>query len=327
MPRSALPADLSSFQQQLIGTWTNQDLPGTGKGGTADPYSYNVMVLPQASPQSPNQGLGYILKNFTYYETIVFRGSEDIASPVAAPNRGGTYQQTPFALFYDQQVRFAEGPGIGTIVHEENGAWLHLQTEQQQVGPYPYPPDNPLYEPGSPQPQPPGMTMCKQISVPHGVSVLALGSYSSNAGTPVISDAESVLPVPAGLSTTPYAETLDTPGDYQNPQPQLTNQVTLPLQQALADLATAGHAINSYIYCQVESDNGGTVVNIPFEDRRAALAGYSAEYWLLSYDGGSNYDIVAYTQRILLAIPIGGTTYTFPHPTSNVLTRQVAGRP
>lgn len=320
MPRKAEPAELSIFQRKLIGTWTNQNLPGTNKGDKNSPYSYNVMPLPQQSPQQGTD-LGYILKNFKYYETIVFNGPEAVASPAAAPNRGGAYQQTPYVLFYDQQIRFAEGPGTGTVVHEENGAWLHLETERQQVGPYLYPPDNPTYEQGQPKPQSPQQTMCKQISVPHGVSVLALGSFSENAGEPKIPDAPTVLPNPDSIGIAPYGAELNAPGNYQNPQPEWTQQIALPLQNAIGDLGTAGHTVSNYIYCQVDAKNGGTVANIPFEQRKAALAGYSAEYWLLSCDGGTNYDILAYTQRIQLDIPIGGKRYTFWHPTSNVLTR------
>jgi hypothetical protein len=41
----------------------------------------------------------------------------------------------------------------------------------------------------------------------------------------------------------------------------------------------------------------------------------------MSLDGGTNYDILAYHQEIVLDILIGDDHYTFPHPTSNVLTR------
>lgn len=321
MPREADPAELSIFQQKLIGTWANRNLPGVNQGDEHSPYSYNVMPLPQKSPQE-GRDLGYILKNFRYYETIAFQGPGAVAGPVSAPNRGGAYQQTPYGLFYDQQIRFAEGPAMGSIVHEENGAWLHLQSERQQIGPYLYPPDDPAFEPGDPPPQPPERTMCKQISVPHGVSVLALGTFAQCTGTPKIADAPPVVPTPEGLDVAPYDEVLDTRGNYQNPHPELTLQIHQPLQQAIEDLGAFGHPVSNYIYCQVGTEEqGGSVANIPFEGQKAALAGYSAEYWLLSYDGGIRYDILAYTQRILLRIPVGGRSWTFPHPTCNVLTR------
>ena len=53
--------------EYLVGTWTNEDLGGAQAGGGRDnPFSYNVMVLPQKQG-SPH---GYILKNFKYYEEM-----------------------------------------------------------------------------------------------------------------------------------------------------------------------------------------------------------------------------------------------------------------
>jgi hypothetical protein len=322
MPNAIAPASLSVFQQQLIGTWTNQNLPGVGKGDTSSPYSYCVMVLPQQSPQGPPpQNTGYILKNFTLYEKINFKGPSTIAAPASASNRGGTYQQTAYALFYDQQVRFAEGPGLGKLTHEENGAWLHLQTEPQQIGPYLWPTDNPAHEVGPVPPQPPNLTICKQISVPHGNSVLAQGNFQVNAGSPAIPNADPVLPTPQGLDTTPYSNVIAVPGNYQNPDPQVTQNIALPLQRAVSDLEAAGRGVTDHIFCQVDTNTAGGVLNTVFEDRKATVVGYDAQYWLLSCDGGKSYDILAYAQRILLSIRIGGTLYAFPHPTCNVLSR------
>lgn len=318
MPKAVDPIELSIFQQQLIGTWTNQILPGTGKGDETSPYSYNIMVLPQDSPQSPTQDLGYILKNFTYYEKIRFNGPgpEFITVPGTAPNRGGDYQQTPYALFYDQQVEFAQGPDCGKIVHLENGAWLHLQTEKQPIGPYG---DKPV-EPGEPQPQPANRTIAKQISIPHGVSVLALGAFTENKGAPIIPDGPDVLP--KGLPTDPYKQKLDKMDNYQNPEPKLTANIHAPLQDAVKDLAAAGTPVTNFIYCQVDTKNGGGVLNIPFETRKAELESYSAQYWLLSTNGGANYNILAYTQTIALNIKIKeDKVHTFLRPTTNVVTR------
>jgi hypothetical protein len=321
MPRAAHPAELSIFQQHLIGTWTNQNLPGTGKGDASSPYSYNVMPLPQESRQPSGQDTGYILKNFTLYETVTFHGTDAaVTVPGAATNRGGAYAQTAYALFYDQQVRTPEGPAAGKIVHLENGAWLHLQTEPQIIGPYGYPSGDPLHEKGDPVPQPPGMTIAKQISVPHGNSVLALGSFSMRDGSPDIPDAPSVFPVPDGLNTAPYSQALDSPANYQNPQPAFALGITSTLQQAVSDLESAAKPVLSYIHCHVDTVNGGAVMNIPFEIRKAALTRYVADYWLLSLDG-VNYDTLAYVQTMELAIMVNGARYTFPHATANVISK------
>lgn len=321
MPRAAHPAELSIFQQNLIGTWTNQKLPGTGKGDASSPYSYNVMPLPQETPQPSGPDAGYILKNFTLYETVTFHGPDAPETvPGAATNRGGAYAQTAYALFYDQQVRTPEGPATGKIVHLENGAWLHLQSEKQLVGPYAYPSGAPVHEPGDPVPQPAGMTIAKQISVPHGNSVLALGSFSEVDGAPAIPDAPSIFPVPAGLNTEPFTQTLDTPANYQNPQPAFALQIASTLQQAVTDLATAGKPVVKHIHCHVDTANGGAVMNIPFEIRKAELTRYVADYWLLSIDGAT-YNILAYVQTMELAIVVNGQRYTFPHVTANVISK------
>lgn len=88
--------------QYLIGTWTNQPLGSSGKGGPDCPFSYNVMPLPQADPSSP---LGHILKNFAYYEELTFTA---IHGPVL--NRNGNGAQVACTLFYEQRVYFAGAP-------------------------------------------------------------------------------------------------------------------------------------------------------------------------------------------------------------------------
>ena len=210
MPTAAIPGGLNQFQELLKGTWKNEALPNSmnGEGGQNNPLSYNVMPLPQDPP-------GYILKNFTYYEVIKFNDDNDIALPASAPNRGKDSLQVPTALFYEQQVYFADGPGIDNIVHVENGAWLNLVTGKKLVGPYPPPGKIMLDDPNK---QPSDMTIAKQISVPHGNSILALGAFSpSQNGAPDIENAPSVLPTPAGLDTSPYTTKLANSGDYQNP--------------------------------------------------------------------------------------------------------------
>ena len=182
MPVSPAPNQLAEFQSLLVGTWENQHFPGSAYGGQADPLSYNVMPLPQTPPQG-QQDTGYILKNFRYYETQKFNSNNDVASAALAPNRGGDSLQAPVALFYEQQVRFAQGPGVGQTVHVENGAWLNLQYAENLVGPYPPPPGSNIV--GIPSPS--NVAIAKQVSVPHGNSIIALGGeVTASSGAPTI---------------------------------------------------------------------------------------------------------------------------------------------
>ncbi len=157
------------------------------------------MPLPQIEPQpkrKPPKGKygGFILKNFAFTERLRFNGTsgkedppdlqdeEALAVVAGAPNRGGTYTQFSHALFYEQQVRFAEGPDDGKIVHVENGAWLQLGSTHQNIGPY-NPPAKPIK--GQVLRQPPYVTIAKQIAVPHGNSVLALGGDRPQRSRPL----------------------------------------------------------------------------------------------------------------------------------------------
>ncbi|MBO0804186.1 MAG: hypothetical protein J2P25_14070 [Nocardiopsaceae bacterium] len=369
MPSSVTSANLAEFQQLLIGTWRNVDeLTRDGK-----PLSYNVMPLPQDTPQpgrpaEPGESEygGFILKNFAFTETIRFNGTASAGDPAdqqdpgalavagAAPNRGGTYTQSAHAVFYEQQVRFAEGPQQGQIIHLENGAWLHLGSQAQMTGPYttePAPPDAQVL------PQPPALTIAKQISVPHGNSILALGSVDLNDrgtydpdlsgltvntvfdGAPVIPDAQVPHPQPSSIATAPFydpfAATLTADGDFENPEVDSALNPNYPLQLALKVIKP-----RAFIHWRVTTEPlfGGTgiVTNIPFEQRRSDVTEYTADYWLLSKDRhareSKRFDYLLYTQVILLKIQIstdGGEStkeYVFPHITSNTVMK-VPGTP
>ena len=317
----ASKSGFNQFQEILMGTWTNQVLPNAthGEGGTGNPLSYTVMPI----PQDPS----YILKNFTYYEAIKFESNNsDLApTPVAliAHNRGGSSLQAAAALFYGQHIRFADGPGKDQLVHSENGAWLNLATGKNLVGPYPPPPEEGIIM-DDPNQQPLNITIAKQMSVPHGNSVLALGSFCEpQDGKPLIPDAPSVLPTPADdLDTCPYIIKLDQPDNYQNPLPDFTANTNKPLQIAVCLIKP-----DRYIHWTVSTKNQGHTINIPFEQRVSDVTEYAASYWLLSNDGGKSYPYLAYTQRIVMKFTINGKQkhYSFPHVTSNVVTKAEIG--
>lgn len=321
-------AELSTFQKNLLAengdtaAWVNADFKS--------PASFCLMPLPDAGASA-----GFILKNFTYNETIHFSGSNANAKPVNAPNRGGHFLQNSTVLFYDQRVTFAEGPSgpkevngetVRTIVHEENGAWLSLAVQGQLSGPYfegpPIGGDIPT--------QPERMNTCKQMSVPHGNSILALGSSTQAidyAKTPfTIPDFSAPFPTPLNgapeLPTTPYTTRTDSdtyPPGYQNPDPATTANVNSAIQKSLAALAPN---IDQYIFAGVSTEvDSGIVTNIPFEDSLGRVTNYSAQYWLIKLKGEHTFNHLLYTQSIPMTMVVKEHYYSFPHITCNTLTR------
>jgi hypothetical protein len=381
MPKAVPATDLALFQCLLIGTWTNvEELTDPVR---KLPLSFNVMPLPQVQhqPHRPGGGNygGFILKNFSFTETIRFNGSAKPDDPpehrdpaalavvASAPNRGGSYTQSSHAIFYDQQVQFAEGPQgptppkkkIGDIVHVENGAWLHFDSVRQILGPYD-PNNNGPYVKGTPLPQPPYITVAKQISVPHGNSVLALGSvdiYGHDKkghpltilpGRPVIADAFIPYPEPADITVNPqfdpYKTVLNTPNDYENPSVEWTWNANKPLQEAL-DIIKPKCFLHWSVTTRPLFGGSGIVTNIPFEQRKSNVIAYWADYWLLSQDSFDNevkaFDYLAYSQTILMemeiffgdnnkpnevADPSNYRRYVFPHVTTNTVKR-IKGTP
>ena len=378
MPKAIPASALAEFQCQLIGTWKNDPALQDRHGR---PLSYNVMPLPQVTPQQhrpnpPGNYGGFILKNFSFTEEIRFNGSLDpkdkgsghydpeaVAMTASAPNRGGTYTQSSHALFYDQLVRFAEGPQQGDVVHVENGAWLHFGSEPQVLGPY----DTGEIVQGQVLRQPPYVRIAKQISVPHGNSVLALGNVdvyvgecfhpndksgleanTEIPGAPVIPDALPPYPeaveggtlfnTPSsetvGIATSPYydayAKELNSPAGFENPKPAWALNPNAPLQLAVQILAPAKH-IHWRVTTRPLLGGDGQVTNVPFEDRKSRVTEYWADYWLMAKPG-EGFDYLAYSQTILMEMDMsldGGKTfrrYTFPHVTTNVVKR-VPGTP
>lgn len=346
MPYAASTNQLAEFQQHLIGAWKNEnfgtDSHGHPVGGQDNPLSYNIMPLPERADPD-----GYILKNFKYYELLNF--SDTIAVMAEAPNRGGLVSQNCRAIFYEQQVLFAEGPGANKIVHVENGAWLWLPRFVQQPGPYPANIDQEGVTDDLNQPA--DIEIAKQIAVPHGNSILALGSFDtvpkagspgpcrSNAmidGRPLIPDAPYPYPAPAIAVENPpppmpslksnlniqqrYSTARSSMADYQNPHPELTQCPNRPIQQAVEIIKP-----DAFMHWSVTTEplphGKGTVVNIPFEQRVSDVVGYAADYWLLfKTTAGKTTKYLAYTQTIVMVLTIKGEKYRFPHITCNTLT-------
>ncbi|HTZ62864.1 MAG TPA: heme-binding protein [Solirubrobacteraceae bacterium] len=376
MPYPVAGTALAEFQRLLIGTWRNDpELMPDGR-----PPSFNVMPLPQVQrqPRRPEPANGdyggFILKNFSFNETIRFNGTASKEDPpilqdpralavvAGAPNRGGTYTQFAHAVFYEQQVRFAEGPQNGKIVHVENGAWLHLGSEEQNLGPY----GEGKIDDGQVLRQPPYLTVAKQIAVPHGNSVLALGNIDLNDGDQFDSDAKGLtantvlegapvipdqfVPYPQEADEAarrsldvatgpqyddPYARELKDPLDFENPNPGWTLNPSFPLQRALELIEPKAH-MHWRVTTLPLFGGEGSVTNIPFEEQKSKVTAYWADYWLVSQDPNARetlqFDYLLYSQTVLMEMEVSTDKgapykkYIFPHITSNVV-KKLPGTP
>lgn len=275
----------------LIGTWVSQRYNG-----------YNVMPLPQAT--APN---GFILKNQFYYEVITFSALQGKVT-----NRGGIDEQDTYTLFYEQRVFFSDGLQANTLVHAENGAWLNLIKAPQGQGPLDLPPNIPT--PPAPHPIPPqdpAQQIVKQVSVPHGNSILAMGTQEVFEGPPEIPDVNT-LPIGAPPTyAVPYGT--DIPSN-----PNINPNIVL--KDALAVLGSQGvHVLRTH-KLNVDSNNHGAVSNAPFISEHISVTQFTHTLWLEELSDGRLQ--LQYSQNISLKFPqVDGSFYLFPHITANTLSK------
>ncbi|CAC9974600.1 heme-binding protein [Flavobacterium panici] len=268
----------------FIGTWNSP----TGANATG----YNVMPLPQTDAPS-----GYITKNFPYFEEISFS-----AIAGGAPNREGQYTQASSVLFYEQRVYIANNadpngaqPIQNTLIHAENGTWLYHVIQNQVEGPY-----GPGFVPDSnPIPvQNPATQYNKQISVPHGVSVLMTGGpVASGTGNPVFPTADR--------TKLPFTDpTIIDPSTY--------------LTQQLSTLNNQGITVDSYSSITVSTNNeGGAVSNINFETSFGKVLSMTTTWYVENLSNGTTQ--LQYIQNIVLQFLINGMPTQFLHIDANTL--------
>ena len=154
--------------------------------------------------------------------------------------------------------------------------------------------------------------LAKQMSVPHGNSILALGSYATGTGVPIIPPA-AVLPS-GDVDSFPYF--------WKNAATNPNLTYTSNPNQALVD-ALAIQAPSDFITLAVSSSNGnGDVSNIGFEQKKSNLTAYDFTCWLESFDGGTSFPQLQYTQTITMLLTVRGGRVSFPHVTVNTLTKK-----
>lgn len=252
--------------QQLPGTWSNlPGLPGRG---------WNAIALPFAPCGG---GPNYRLLVNQYNETLKFTLVDK-----AVPNRGiarddgSTYNADQFVVTLDYEQMIAQiaaddfprsglagDPGLA--IHHEAGLFLHLLNRTTE-----------------------GLDIARLASIPHGDSVLGLGSSEVLSGGPSV-------PVVDGL---PLGGPTDLASPYLAPYAHFDAD---PFKGVVADPGFAGFnpirphellvAANSEVHItrtiQLEFDTAiatGGISNVPFVVKQANAAAMKSVFWIQELD-------------------------------------------
>jgi hypothetical protein len=218
------------------------DLAGVWIGS----QGWELIAVPEGEPGGA-ESFTFIAR--PYVETVSFT---PLGAPV--PNRGGPAGEM-FITGLMYEMRIADLV-TNEPLHLETGMWLNLSDVQG----------------GSPPDQP----IVRSASIPHGDSVLALGTSSNAAGPPDI-QVTSALPdagpkVLAGY-TDDWLVPIKSPCD-----PKVTFKPAEPNQVLLE--AIAGLNVVNTTTLSVSTDGGGGILNIPFVDANANATRFACDYWI-----------------------------------------------
>jgi hypothetical protein len=207
---------------------------------------WELIAVPEGDPGG-KEGFTFIAR--PYVEIVSF---SPIGAPV--PNRGGPAGEMLITgLLYDMRIADLVS---NEPLHLETGMWLNLADVEGGTVP-----DQPIV---------------RSASIPHGDSVLALGTSTQTAGPPEI-PLPSAVPEAGPKTPLGYADAWGPPipspcspaGEFH---PGTPNQV---LQEAIAGLDIVNTTTLS-----VSTDGGGGILNIPFVDANANATRFSCDYWI-----------------------------------------------
>lgn len=243
----------------LPGTW--KSLPGRG---------WNMIALPFAT--EPESRLNYRLLVNQYNEELKFSLVDK-----AVPNRGIQRSATTLdsdqfiaALDYEQMItqiaaedfpESGKAGNAGLAIHHEPGLWLHMANETTN-----------------------GLDIARLATIPHGDSVMALGTSRKLDGGPTIPDING-LPVGvnqdlASRYLAPYKHFHD------DPFKGVVSASTFPgfdpvSPNDLLKLANEGVDIIKTTVLDVDTTvEAGGIVNIPFIVKQANAAAMKSTFWI-----------------------------------------------
>lgn len=256
-PAKAGDEDLGPLQL-LPGVWKNvPNLPGCG---------WNMIALPFAT--QPNSPLNYRLLLNQFNEELKFT-LVDKAVPNRGISRNGVTVQTDqfvVTLDYEQSIvqiaaddfpKSGNAGNRGLAIHHEPGLWLHMANEVSD-----------------------GLDIARLATIPHGDSVLALGSSKENNGPPDIFDINGL---PVGVN-----QNLDSPylAPYKHFHENLFQGLFDPTSpNDLLKAANNGVNIRKTTILSVDTSTPtGGIVNIPFIVKQANATSMRSTFWIQEID-------------------------------------------
>lgn len=301
------PNDKEATQQlgklaQLVGEWIS--LPGHG---------WNMIALPFAG--STNEGLNYRLLLNQYDETLTF---DELAGPV--PNRGivknpcGKFEEADQfigAIQYFQkinQINVSDFPpsklrgDIGGTIHEETGMWLHMTNETTNK-----------------------LDIARMGSIPHGDTVLGLGTGQEFKGAPDIPD---ISGLPLGVN-----DDLDNPYllPYRHFNDNLFEGLFNPVHpnRLLFEAIQNQNIVKTTELSVATNVQQAGVTNIPFVEKQADATEMQFSFWIEELDEkdaeGNPILQLQYSQTVFLDFfdsPIAAGKIRWPHVSINTLRRK-----
>jgi hypothetical protein len=272
----------------LPGTWMNEpNLPGRG---------WNMIALPFAT-QAPPAGFNYRLLLNQYNETLKFSFVDKDIPNRGIRRNGSTIDadQLLVALDYEQSIKqivaedfpVSEKAGDGgDDIHHEPGLWLHMTNETTN-----------------------GLDIARLATIPHGDSVLALGTSSQSAGAPTIPSVNG-LPVGVNQDLGDPADPENNGNAYLEPYRRFHENLFQGLfdpanPNELLNAANQGVDIVNTTKLEVDSTiESGGIVNIPFVVRQANAATMKSTFWiqeLAEKDASGNPKLrLQYSQTVIL---------------------------
>jgi hypothetical protein len=290
--------------KQLVGEWESVVITTPGADGTPTTIAsgWNVISVP-GIPK-------FTFEVIPYKENLKF-------SPVAvhASNRGpvlggNQFDQEIFGLFYEQQIisvcdtDFCSSRGFanGQTIHAETGLLLYVSNFNG------------------------GFNIARLGTIPHGNALLALGK-SLDVQTPGTDFFEQISAQGVNLDGSipgmlGYNDQIIGPPQFAEFEQANPNSF---LKTTLDGIVGTGSITDMTVLSMSTKhpDATGGILNIPFIQSNVTATSMDAIFWIENITGGSESEILQYTQTINLVFPATGTVtpIIWPHITISTLKR------